>query len=373
MADPFIPVNTPLLGDGERDRLVECIDTAWISSEGPYVREFEERCAALVGRACGVAVSSGTAALDVAVAALELGEGDEVIMPTFTIISCIQQIVRSGATPVLVDSDPLTWNMDVSQTLERLSPRTKAILVVHTYGLPVDMAPILDAARERGIAVIEDAAEMIGQTCRGLPCGSFGELSVFSFYPNKHVTTGEGGMVLTDDERTAQAASALRNLCFERGRRFVHERLGWNYRMTNLQAAVGVAQLERLQENVERKRRIGRRYDELLADLPGVQLPLSSTEYAENIYWVYGLVLNDEVPFDAEQAISRLAESGIGCRPFFWPMHEQPVFRRAGMFAGERYPVAERMARRGFYVPSGLGLTDDDAERVAAALAALLR
>ena len=131
-----------------------------------------------------------------AVAALELGEGDEVIMPTFTIISCIQQIVRSGATPVLVDSDPLTWNMDVPQTLERLSPRTKAILVVHTYGLPVDMAPILDAARERGVAVIEDAAEMIGQTCRGLPCGSFGESSVFSFYPNKHVTTGEGGMVL---------------------------------------------------------------------------------------------------------------------------------------------------------------------------------
>ena len=372
MGDPFIPVNVPVLAASERDRLIECIDTGWISSEGPYVREFEERCAAAVGRAHAVAVSSGTAALDVAVAALGLGKGDEVVMPTFAIISCIQQVVRSGATPVLVDSDPLTWNMDVSLTLERLSPRTKAILVVHTYGLPVDMAPILDAARERGIAVIEDAAEMIGQTCRGSPCGSFGEVSTFSFYPNKHVTTGEGGMVLTDDERIARSAAELRNLCFQPGRRFVHERLGWNYRMTNLQAAVGVAQLERLQESVKRKRHIGRRYDALLADLPGVQLPLPRTEYADNVYWVYGLVLQDEVPFDAEQAMARLAGAGIGCRPFFWPMHEQPVFQRAGLFAGERYPVAERLARRGFYIPSGLGLTDADADRVAGALNDLL-
>ena len=372
MGDPFIPVNVPVLAAGERDRLIECIDTGWISSEGPYVREFEERCAAAVGRAHAVAVSSGTAALDVAVAALGLGKGDEVVMPTFAIISCIQQVVRSGATPVLVDSDPLTWNMDVSLTLERLSPRTKAILVVHTYGLPVDMAPILDAARERGIAVIEDAAEMIGQTCRGSPCGSFGEVSTFSFYPNKHVTTGEGGMVLTDDERIARSAAELRNLCFQPGRRFVHERLGWNYRMTNLQAAVGVAQLERLQGSVKRKRHIGRRYDALLADLPGVQLPLPRTEYADNVYWVYGLVLQDEVPFDAEQAMARLAGAGIGCRPFFWPMHEQPVFQRAGLFAGERYPVAERLARRGFYIPSGLGLTDADADRVAGALNDLL-
>lgn len=372
MSDPFIPVNVPVLAAGERDRLIECIDTGWISSEGPYVKEFEERCAAAVGRSHAVAVSSGTAALDVAVAALGLGEGDEVVMPAFAIISCIQQVVRSGATPVLVDSDPLTWNMDVSRTLERLSPRTKAILVVHTYGLPVDMAPILDTARERGIAVIEDAAEMIGQTCRGRPCGGFGEVSTFSFYPNKHVTTGEGGMVLTDDERIARSAAELRNLCFQPGRRFVHERLGWNYRMTNLQAAVGVAQLERLQDSVKRKRHIGRRYDKLLADLPGVQLPLPHTGYADNIYWVYGLVLQDEVPFDAEQAMARLARAGIGCRPFFWPMHEQPVLQRAGLFRGERYPVAERLARRGFYIPSGLGLTDADADRVAGALNDLL-
>ena len=372
MGDGFIPVNTPVLGEGERERLIECIDTGWISSEGAYVREFEERCAAAVGRAHAVAVSSGTAALDVAVAALGLGAGDEVIMPTATIISCIQEVIRCGATPVLVDADPRTWNMDVAQTLDRLSPRTRAIMVVHTYGLPVDVDPILEAARERGIAVIEDAAEMIGQTCRGRPCGSFGAVSTFSFYPNKHVTTGEGGMVLTDDDGIARSAAELRNLCFQPGRRFVHERLGWNYRMTNLQAAVGVAQLERLPESVQRKRRIGRRYDALLAGLSGVRLPLPRTDYADNVYWVYGLVLDDAVPFDAEQAMARLAAAGIACRPFFWPMHEQPVLRRAGLFAGERYPVAERLARRGFYVPSGLGLTDADAERVAAALADLL-
>ena len=373
MGSTFIPVNTPILGSAERDRLIECIDTAWISSEGPYVREFEERCATAVGRAHAVAVSSGTAALDVAVASLDIGRGDEVILPTFTIVSCIQQVVRSGATPVLVDSDPFTWNMDISQTLDRLSPRTKAIIVVHTYGLPVDVAPILDAARERGIAVIEDAAEVIGQTLRGKPCGSFGDVSTFSFYPNKHVTTGEGGMVLTDDEQLARSASELRNLCFQPGRRFVHERLGWNYRMTNLQAALGVAQLGRLQESVDRKRHIGRRYNELLADLPGVQLPLPRTEYAENIYWVYGIVLQNEVPFDAQQAIAQLADRGVGSRPYFWPMHEQPVFQRAGMFADERYPVAERLARRGFYVPSGLGLTDADQDHVARVLSGLLK
>ena len=371
MSDAFIPVNTPVLGQRERERLIECIDSGWISSEGPYVREFEDRFAEAVGRKYAVAVSSGTAALDVAIAALDIGKGDEVVMPTFTIISCIQQVVRSGATPVLVDSCPETWNMDLEQTLDRLSPRTRAILAVHTYGLPVDLDPLLQAADKQGVAVIEDAAEMIGQTYRGRPCGSFGAVSIFSFYPNKHVTTGEGGMVLTDDARIAELATQLRNLGFQPGRRFVHERLGWNYRMTNLQAAVGVAQLERLPESLVRKRHIGRRYSALLAELKSVQRPLARTAYAENIYWVYGLVLQKEVPFDAEHAIVRLADAGVGCRPFFWPMHEQPVFRRAGLFSGERYPVAERLARRGFYVPSGLGLTDCEVDRVGDALTAL--
>ena len=364
----FIPVNEPLLDGNEKRYLTECIDTGWISSEGPFIQRFEQAFAARVGRRHAIAVCNGTAALDAAVETLGLGPGDEVILPTFTIISCIQQIVRSGATPVLVDSDPVTWNMDVAQVEARITPRTRAIMAVHIYGLPVDMDPLLALAQRYGLRVIEDAAEMHGQTYRGRPCGSFGDLSTFSFYPNKHITTGEGGMIVTDDDALAEICRGLRNLCFQPRKRFVHERLGWNLRMTNLQAALGLAQLERLDAFVTRKRRMGALYTELLRAVPGLQLPLARTEDADNIYWVYGLVLDDAVPFDAEEAMRRLGTAGIGTRPFFWPMHEQPVFQRCGLFAGERYPVAERLARRGFYVPSGLALTEDQMERVAVAV-----
>lgn len=364
----MIPVNEPLLDGNEKKYLAECIDTGWISSEGPFVRQFEERFAARVGRRYGIAVCNGSAALETAVAALALGYGDEVILPTFTIISCAAAIVRAGARPVLVDSDPMTWNMDVGQIAAKITPRTKAIMVVHLYGLPADMDPLLALARQHGLRVIEDAAEMHGQTYRGRPCGSFGDLSAFSFYPNKHLTTGEGGMLVTDDAALAERCRSLRNLCFQSGRRFVHEELGWNFRMTNLQAAVGLAQLERLDEFVTRKRRMGARYTELLAGVPGLQLPLPATDYADNIYWVYGLVLDESLPLDAEDAMHRLLKAGVGTRPFFWPMHEQPVFQNRGWFAGERYPVAERLARRGFYIPSGLALTDDQIDQAARAV-----
>jgi len=227
---------------------------------------------------------------------------------------------------------------------------------------------VLVLCQRYGLKLIEDAAEMIGQTYCGKPCGSFGDISTVSFYPNKHITTGEGGMILTDDDDLAEQCRELRNLCFKSGKRFVHERLGWNLRMTNLQAALGVAQLERLDEFLEKKRLIGRRYNELLADMPGVQLPLAQTDYAENIYWVYGLVLDDSVEFDVDEAMSRLAKLGVGCRPFFYPMHQQPVLREMGLFEGESYPVAERMYRCGFYVPSGLALTEDQILLVADAL-----
>ncbi len=353
----FIPVNEPLLDGNEKKYLTECIDTGWISSEGPFVHRFEQEFAARMGRKHGVAVCNGTAALDAAVEALGIGPGDEVILPTFTIISCIGQIVRSGATPVLVDSDPVTWNMDVSQIEAKITPRTKAIMVVHIYGLPVDMDPVLDIVQRYGLKLIEDAAEMIGQTYRGRPCGSFGDLSTFSFYPNKHITTGEGGMILTDDDELAEICRSLRNLCFQSGKRFVHERLGWNLRMTNLQAALGLAQLERLDEFVARKREMGASYTELLADVPGLQLPLAQTDYADNIYWVYGLVLDESVSFNAEEAMRRLAKAGIGTRPFFWPMHEQPVLKEMGQFREASFPMAEQLARQGFYLPSGLALT----------------
>lgn len=366
--ESFIPVNEPLLDGHEKKYLCECIDSGWISSEGPFVQRLEQEFATRMGRRFGIAVANGSVALDAAVAALGLGPGDEVILPAFTIISCAAAIMRAGATPVLVDSEPGTWNMDIRQVEQKITSRTRAVMAVHIYGLPVDMDTLLAITQPRGIKVIEDAAQMIGQTCRGRPCGGFGDMSTFSFYPNKHITTGEGGIIVTDDEGLAERCRSLRNLCFIPGKRFVHEELGWNFRMSNLQAALGCAQLERLDTFITRKRKMGRHYDELLGDVSGIQGPLARTAWAENIYWVYGLVLDDELPFDAEEAMRRLTAQGVGCRPFFWPMHEQPVFRRMGLFAEDRYPVAERLARRGFYLPSGLALTESQIHRVADAV-----
>ena len=369
----MIPVNEPLLDGREKEYLLECIDTGWISSEGPFVKAFEDSFAKRVARRHGIAVSNGSVALDAAVAALDLGPGDEVVLPTFTIISCAAAIVRSGATPVLVDSHPDTWNMDVRQVESKITSRTKAIMPVHIYGLPVDMEPLLALADRHDLRIIEDAAEAHGQTYRTKPCGSFGDLSTFSFYPNKHVTTGEGGMIVTDSDVLAERCRSLRNLCFDPKRRFVHEHLGWNFRLTNLQAALGLAQLERLDEFLARKRRMGELYRSALHDLEeSIQLPLANTSDADNVYWVYGLVLNDSVPFDSGEAMRRLGAEGIGTRPFFWPMHEQPALLRRGLFASERYPVAERIARRGFYLPSGLALTDSQIEAVAAAVRKIL-
>ena len=369
----LVPVNEPLLDGNEAKYLLECIRTGWISSEGPYVSEFERMFAARVGRKHAVAVANGSVALDAAVVAAGIGPGDEVIMPAFTIISCAAAVVRAGALPVLVDSDPVTWNMDVAAIEGKITTRTRAIMVVHIYGLPVDMDPLIAVAEKHGLKIIEDAAEMHGQTYKGRPCGSFGLISTFSFYPNKHVTTGEGGMIVTDDEVVAEHCRSLRNLCFRPEKRFVHDELGWNYRMTNLQAAIGLAQLERLDEFVARKREMGRRYTEALAPLRDrLQLPLERTDFADNIYWVYGMVLDDAMPFDATEMMRRLAMRKIGSRPFFWSMHEQPVFVKMGMFGGERYPVAERLARRGFYVPSGMALSAEQIAYVATTLPEVL-
>ncbi|NII23697.1 DegT/DnrJ/EryC1/StrS family aminotransferase [Pseudoflavitalea sp. X16] len=368
----MILVNEPLLDGNEKKYLNECIDTGWISSEGPFIKAFEEKMAAAVGRKFGIAVSNGSVALDAAVLALGLSKGDEVIMPSFTIISCAAAVVRAGATPVLVDSDPVTWNMDINQVAEKITARTKAIMVVHIYGLPVDMDPVIELAQKHGLKIIEDAAEMHGQTYKGRPAGSFGDISTFSFYPNKHITTGEGGMIMTDDESLANKCRSLRNLCFLPEKRFYHEELGFNFRMTNMQAALGLAQLERLEEFVAKKRRMGQQYTSLLKDVPSIQLPLEKTTYADNIYWVFGIVLNDEVPFDAFEAMKKLGAEKIGSRPFFWPMHEQPVFHKLGLFVNEQYPVAERMARRGFYVPSGLALKPEQIVTVSEAVKKIL-
>ena len=286
----FIPVNEPLLSGNEKKYLCECIDTGWISSEGPFVKEFEQKMSAGVNRRYGIAVSNGTAALEVAIQALGVKEGDEVIMPAFTIISCAMAVTKVGAVPVLVDSDLQTWNMNTEEIEAKITPRTKAIMIVHIYGLPVEVDRVLALAEKYNLKVIEDAAEMHGQTYNGRPCGSFGDISTFSFYPNKHITTGEGGMVMTDDEELAERCRMIRNLCFRKDVRYVHDEISDNYRFTNLQAAVGLAQLERLDEFVGKKRRMGSYYTEKLREIDGLILPLEKTDYADNIYWVYGIV-----------------------------------------------------------------------------------
>ena len=360
----FIPVNQPLLDGNELKYVSEAISTGWISSEGPFVKEFEEKFSNSVNREYGIAVANGTAALEIAVKALGIGPGDEVILPTFTIISCAGAVVKTGATPVLVDSDAATWTMDIGQIESKITPETKAIMAVHIYGLTVDMDPLLSLAKKYNLFVIEDAAQAIGQTYKDRPCGSFGDVSVFSFYPNKHVTTGEGGMIVTNMESIAEKCSSYRNLCFQKEKRFVHEELGWNYRMTNIQAALGLAQLETLDRHLKRKREIGMQYHNLLEGIEKFELPLKELEYCDNLFWVFGLVIKEGYDGDGRTFSEKLAKLGIGTRPFFYPMHQQPVFKKMNLFQEVSLPISEGISKRGFYLPSGLNLSESNINTV---------
>lgn len=366
----MIPVNEPLLNGNEKNYLNECIDTGWISSEGPFIKKFEQGMADYVGRHYAVSVTNGTAALEMAIVALGIGLGDEVIMPSFTIISCAQAVVKAGATPVLIDCEYDSFNLCVEAIEAKITAQTKAIMVVHIYGLPVDINPILALAKKYNLKIIEDAAEMHGQTYHNKKCGSFGDISIFSFYPNKHITTGEGGMVLMDDEVLHEKCKSLRNLGFspDGSKRFIHEEIGWNLRMTNIQAALGVAQLERIDEFVEKKRWIGGMYQDLLQDIDAINLPIKRTSFAENIYWVFAITLKDEYPKTTQQVMKELGEKGIGTRPFFYPMHQQPVFKKMGLFVDEVYPNAAKLYERGFYIPSGLALTEAQIQEVSKAM-----
>ena len=363
----MIPVAEPCVTARDIELVNDALASGWISSAGKYLDLFEQRWAAYCGMPHGIAVSNGSVALDVAVGLLDLKPGDEVIMPTFTIISPAQSVVRAGGVPVLVDSEPNSWQMDAGQIETKITSRTKAILVVHIYGHPADMDPILDIARRHNLLVIEDAAEVHGAEYKGKRCGGLADISTFSFYANKLVTTGEGGMVLVRTPEMAERARGLRNLCFQKKQRFLHEELGYNFRLTNLQAALGVGQIERIAEIVERKRSIAAAYNLLLQDLPGIRLPVEEA-WAHHVFWVYGVVLVEETGLTAVQVAEKLRDRGIETRPFFLGMHEQPVFHKMGLFRGERYPVAEHLGRQGFYIPSGLTISDQQIHEVSAAL-----
>tara|TARA_X000000950_G_C13746470_1_gene590772 strand:- start:255 stop:1043 length:789 start_codon:yes stop_codon:yes gene_type:complete len=257
--------------------------------------------------------------------------------------------------------------MLVEEIEAKITSKTKAIMIVHIYGLSVDVDPILTIAKKYNLKVIEDAAEMLGQEYKGRRCGSFGDISTFSFYPNKHITSGEGGMVLTNDKHLDDRSKSLRNLCFTEDR-FVHQEIGYNYRMTNMQAALGVAQLEQIEEMVKKKRWIGQKYNELLKDLDMVNLPITSTDYCENIYWVYTITLKDECKKTPKKIMQELGEHKIGTRPFFYPMHQQPVFKKMGLFLDDDLPNSKKLYERGFYIPSGLGLTESEIKKVSLAM-----
>jgi perosamine synthetase len=369
----MIPVNELVIGEKEIANVLECLKTGWISSSGKFLKEFEEAWASYCGMRYGIAVSNGTTALQVAVACAGLQPGDEVILPAFTIISCAQAVTYNGGIPVLVDSDPRTWCMDSRQLAAKITPRTRAIMPVHIYGHPVDMDPIWSLAEQHGLMVIEDAAEAHGaeyfsSRCGGWRrCGGLGDISIFSFYANKLITTGEGGMVLTNDPQIAERARSLRNLCFHPERRFYHTELGHNFRLTNLQAAIGLAQIERMPAIIQKKRWMGEAYTRRLQHLPGITLPVEET-WAKQVYWMYGLVLDESTGMDAVSFASRLQAAGVETRPFFLGMHEQPAFISQGLFNGEHYPVAERLARQGLYLPSGLALTEEQLDQVCRAV-----
>lgn len=357
-AEPIIPVCEPLLDGRERDYVLDCLEGNWVSSLGRYLPLFEERFSTYCGASYGVACSSGTAALHLALEALEIGPGDEVIIPDFTLIVSANVVCLTGATPVPVDVEPDTWCIDPQQIDDKITPRTKAIMAVHMYGHPGDMGAIMAIARRRGIYVIEDCAQAHGAEVYGRRVGSIGDVGAFSFYGNKIITTGEGGMVVTNDAAIAERAALLRNQAFEQ-ERFVHRAVGFNYRMTNIQAAIGLAQCEQLDRKVARKIEMARLYRELLKGCDCLQLPVCRP-WAKNVYWMFGLLLKPSFGPGVAEVRQMLAQRGVDTRSFFVPMHRQPIYQgncRRGPDLRGLYPVSDDLAARGFYLPSGPTLT----------------
>ena len=358
------------LDGNERRYLNECIDSNWISSGGAFVPRFERLFAEQMGCRFGIACANGTAALHLALATLGIGRGDEVVIPAFTMIATANAVAYTGATPMLADSEPQTGNINPLWVEPLIGPRTKAIVVVHTYGHPVEFDSIARIAARNGIPVVEDAAEAHGAIYGGRRVGSLGAAASFSFYGNKIVSTGEGGMVTTNDPEIARLARLLRDHAFSPERHFWHSFVGFNYRMTNLQAAVGLAQTERLEHLVEARRQHARWYTERLAAVPGLKLPVER-EGVRSANWMYGILVGDDFGMSRDELRRRLASRGIETRTFFIPIHLQPIYFRK--FRDRSFPVAEHLCRRGMYLPSGSGLSEEEVDFVAREIAAAKR
>lgn len=357
-----IEVNEPVVSDTAKKNVAEALRSGWLSSAGPFVEAFERQFAGYVGMPNAIAVSSGTAALHVALLALGVGAGDEVIVPAFAMGACFLSVLFTGARPVFVDCEPETYNIDPAKIEEKITSRTKAILVVHTYGHPAAMDEIAAIAKKRRLPIIEDAAEAHGARYKGKNAGSFGTISCFSFYANKIITTGEGGMALTADSALAEEMRRLKDLYHSKAKRFIHEKIGYNYRMTNLQAAVGLGELAHIDEYLARKRAMAKRYAEGLSRIRGLRLPATKAN-AENVFWVYGVVVDEkEFGMNRDALREKLSAEGIGTRDFFYPPESQPVL--APFLNEENFPSAAYLSANGLYLPSGLALTEEQADRV---------
>jgi perosamine synthetase len=354
-----------LLKGKELEYLKGCIDTNWISSRGAYVEEFEKKFSEYCNCKYGITTTNGTSSIHLALASIGLKKDEEVIVPAFTMISSIFPIIYCGAKPVLVDCEPRTLTIDVNQIEENISEKTKAIMPVHIYGHPCDMDPILKIAKKHGLFVIEDAAEAHGAEYKGKKTGGLGDIGCFSFYANKIITCGEGGMMVTNNYVVAKNGVSLKDLSFEgeKGRVYLHSEVGFNYRLTNLQAAVGLAQFEHIDEFVEMRRRNAEIYGEFLKNIPGLRLPLEE-EWAKNVFWMYSILVDPEFGVNRDELIEELAKKGVETRPFFIPMNDQPVFKSMHLFEGEQYPVAESLSRKGLYLPSSSGLKREEIEYV---------
>lgn len=353
-----IPVYQPDLGGNERKYVNECLDSTWISSKGEFLQRFEHLFAVTTGVRRATAVCNGTVAIHLALLALGIRPGDEVIVPTLTYVASVNPILYLGATPVFVDSLPGTWQMDPEDVLAKITPKTRAIIVVHLYGHPCDMDPLLHIAREHRLLILEDCAEALGARYKGKHVGSFGQMAAYSFFGNKTVTTGEGGMVVSNDETLFDRALHFKGQGLARDREYWHDVVGYNYRMTNICAAIGLAQLERFDGILKRKREISSCYRESLKGLPVTLHEESSS--VSHCYWMCTILVDD--PMQREPLREYLRERGIETRPVFYPVHTMPMY--ATRF--ESHPVAEDIARRGINLPSWPGLSNDQIKEIAA-------
>ena len=355
----FIPVSIPHISNQDIKSVNRVLKKGWISSDGPEVKSFEKQFSKKINRRYSAAVSNGTAALEIAIKALNIKKNDEVIIPNFTIISNALAVVKQNAKPVLIDCDLKTWNIKIDDLEKKINRRTKALIVTHIYSFANDMDKILKICKKHKIFLIEDAAEVIGLKYKNRLCGSFGDISTFSFYANKQVTTGEGGMISTNSFKLYNKCKSLRNLCFGEKQRFNHDDIGWNYRITNIQAALGINQLKRLNSIVKRKMEIGNYYFQQLSKNKNIYMTPPNIAFSKNIYWVVGIMIKNKKIL-ASKIIKKLNNFGIGARPFFWPIHEQQIFKKMKIFPPGKYPNSSYLGRYGFYIPSYFKISNSE-------------